>query len=154
MPSLFRRLVKWSCRRFSVITVTLALYGIAGGIIVFVLEVFVVGIDLGDWFGIRLLYNTALFAGGKYCQRLTDYLRCKFQGNSSHSFRKAIADTLALASYKIPLFAASAMIFQLEAGKILGACFFDVFEIAGTGWLYGRILDWVRRVHDEPDPEP
>lgn len=149
-----KRLVRWTSHQFSVITVTLALHGIIGGAVVFILEVLVVGINLDDWVGIRLLYNIALFAGGKYCQQLTDYLRLKFRSNSTHPFRRALADTLALASYKIPLFALSAAIFQLEVGKIIGACLLDFVEIAGTGWLYGVILNWVRKIHNEPYVKP
>jgi len=147
-----QRPIRWLARRFSVGTTTFVLHGLAGGIIVFLIEVLAVGISFDSWLYIRIAYNIVYFDNSALCIRFTDYLRLKFQGNSIHPFRRVVADTLSLAAYKIPLFASIALLFNLDGEKILWACFFDVGEIILTGWLYGIILDWVRRVHNESAP--
>lgn len=138
-------LVKRAGRTVSADTVALILFALCAGALTLLYEVVIAGLALGQWAGIRILYNALRFAGARICGKLTDKVRQHLLGTSRSRFRKAIADTIALSLYQLPIYVVSALIMGASIRQIAITSTIYLGDNVLLGWLYGVILDWVRR---------
>jgi len=129
-------------------TIAMAVYSVVNGLIglflTHVYEVRWVGLTFNQWLGIRLIFNPLKFGGAYFCGQLTNRFRKRLVGNSKSWFWKAIADSLAISAFQLPLYAVSALVMGVSLVKI--AIFIGIYLVDNAifGWTYGWILDWMR----------
>jgi hypothetical protein len=127
-------------------TVAMVLFSVIGGVLTIGYEVGLLGLTGQQWLAIRLLYNPARFIGARLCGKLTNWIRFHLAAESPNWWQKAVSDTIAVSVYQIPIYVLSALIAQVEPGIIGIAVLMYLLENICIGWLYGVILDWVRKL--------
>jgi len=133
-------------RRVAVDTLALALFSVTVGLITtFVIERYILGFSLMQWGVIRLVYNPLRFGAAPLLRVLTDRIRTRIGGHNPTRLRKVVADSVALAVYQPFVYMVSALLVGATFKQIGTAIPIYIAESFLTGWLYGVILDCVRR---------
>lgn len=129
---------------FTADMLALLVFDITTGIMVVAYEYWFVNFDTEHIVLVRVLYMSK-FIGARICGRWTNMLRKYIAGNSRSLFQKALADTLAVSSYQAPLYILSALIAGMSWGDIRVALFIFGVNALLLGWVYGHVLDYMRR---------
>lgn len=126
-------------------TIALIIYSLTTGVLSWIYEVSLFNYTAGQWLGVRLLFNGLRYPGARLCGKLTDQVRKKLGGESSHPIRRSIASSISLSLYQLPIYGASALIMGVPLKQVV-----TIMAIYGAqnillGWWYSLILDWMRR---------
>lgn len=124
--------------------VALIVQGLFASASTFVYEVVFFHIAQDEWGFIRLLYNGIKYFTFFIPARLDDYFKTTFLRTSQNRFYEWVADGLALSIHQIPIYIVSAMIFGINAEKIILISVLYLVDNFAFGGLYGILLKWMR----------
>lgn len=108
-------------------------------------ELLVVRMENETWVIFRILYNLLKFSGAYFCAEITDWVRLKVLKKSENLFRKAIADSISVSMYQLPLYNVSGFIMGIDTFQLMIISSIYLLDNILLGWSYGAILDWIRK---------
>lgn len=126
-------------------TIALVVYSVTTGVLSWLYEVSLLDYTASQWVGVRVLFNLLRYPGARLCGRLTDILRRRLGGESSHPIRRSVAASIALSVYQLPLYGLSAFIVRVPGRQIVTILAIYLAQNTLLGWWYSVILDWFRR---------
>ena len=127
-------------------TIALVIFSIcASGGLTVLYELLIIDMTKGQWLVFRVLYNILKFSGAYFCVKITDWMRLRILKTSQNRFHKAIADTISISIYQIPLYIMSGLIMGINIIQLLIVSSIYLVDNMILGWLYGVILDWTRK---------
>lgn len=127
-------------------TIALAIYSAIVGIGTTLLyERALAGFTWEQWAALRVVYNVLRFGGARLCGKLTNWVRWRIGGDNPNRWRKAVADGCALAVYQEPIYIVSALLVGVTWQQIALTAPIYILDSILFGWVYGIILDSVRK---------
>jgi hypothetical protein len=93
---------------------------------------------------ICLLFNIPKYSLVWLYKPMTNKLEAVLAGNSRHPIRKALADGTALSALEVTLYTLCAWFVKLTSRQLALMVSYYLVKNLSFGWLYDRILNWVR----------
>ncbi len=126
--------------------VAMLVYNLIAGGLTLIYEVLLAGASTEQWLGVRIIYTIIRFSGAFMLGYLIDWFR-QLLSKRKYLLAKAIADFLALSVYQLPIYCLSAILMGVPIASILISSSLYVADNLLLGWLYGYILDRVRKYY-------
>lgn len=126
--------------------VAMVLYNLIAGFLTLVYEIWLGGATGEQWVWVRIIYTIIRVSGAFLLGYLIDFCRRHIWQKRKLIF-KALADAFALSLYQIPIYIFSALISGVLWHSILITACLYIGDNLLLGWLYGYILDRVRRYY-------
>lgn len=126
--------------------VAMLVYNLIAGGLTLIYEVLLAGASTEQWLGVRIIYTIIRFSGAFILGYLIDWFR-QLLSKRKYLLAKATADFLALSVYQLPIYCFSALLVGVPIASILITSGLYVVDNLLLGWLYGYILDKVRKYY-------
>lgn len=126
--------------------VAMVLYNLIAGFLTLVYEIWLGGATGEQWIWVRIIYTAIRLTGAFLLGYLIDFCR-RYIWQKRKLIFKALADALALSLYQIPIYIFSAWISGVLWHSILITSSLYIVDNLLLGWLYGYILDKVRKYY-------
>lgn len=124
--------------------VAMLAYNVIAGGLTLIYEVLLAGASTEQWLKVRIIYTIIRFSGAFILGYLIDWFR-QLLSKRKYPLAKAVADFLALSVYQLPIYCFSAMLAGVPIASMLITSGLYLADNLLLGWLYGYILDKVRK---------
>ena len=136
-------------RRYQCDIIAMLIFSVFSCFTTILYEVVAAGISVEQWLGIKIIYIPLRFAGAYILGSLIDRVRLKLARDNSF-IHKALADAISLSIYQIPIYLLSATVMRVAWQPVLITMALYILDNLLFGWLYGYILNQVRKYFLKP----